>query len=223
MVKSCSVYGFHSEKKETKAAVLKFPKENTELRQRWLRFINRKNVDPNSSYLFICEQHFDEKYLNKQNNQRVHLCNGKNPIPTIHPPSIVNRTPSVLPDLSTPRKSQKARVCREDEINSETFKSMAIAIFSEVNESLLKSLGNRFLFSKNKDCAIFYILDKNSIPAHKVCEMIKIYSNLHVKLFYESSHIPLPSWFRKRGNMELENFPAYIRLMAEENGSAIED
>ena len=45
--------------------------------------------------------------------------------------------------------------------------------------------------------------------------MIKIESNLHVKLFYELSSIPLPSWFRKGGNcvlksvMELENFPGY--------------
>ena len=229
MVNTCSVFGCHSEKEQTKAAVFKFPKENTELRQRWLRFINRKNVNPNSSYLFICERHFEEKYLNKQNNQRVRLCNAKNPVPTIHPPSIVNTTPSVLPTLSTPRKPPKARVYRDDEINSEAFKSMAIATFSEVNESLLKSLGNGFLFSKNEDCAIFYRFDTNSIPAPKVCEMIKIDSNLHVKLFYESSSIPLPSWFRKGGNcvlksvMELENFPAYIRLMAEENGSAIED
>ena len=73
---------------------------------------NRKNVNPNSSYLFICERHFEEKYLNKQNNQRVRLCNAKNPVPTIHPPSIVNTTPSVLPTLSTPRKPPKARVYR---------------------------------------------------------------------------------------------------------------
>ena len=91
---------------------------------------------------------------------------------------------------------------------------MAIAIFSEVNESLLKSLGNGFFFSKNEDCAIFYRFDTISIPVPKVCEMIQIDSNLHVKLFYESSLIPLPSWFRKGGNcvlksvMELENFPA---------------
>ena len=99
MVNTCSVYGCHSEKEQTKAAVFKFPKENTELRQRWLRFINKKNVNPNSSYLFICERHFEEKYLNKQNNQRVRLCNAKNPVPTIHPPSIVKTTPSVLPNL----------------------------------------------------------------------------------------------------------------------------
>ena len=49
----------------------------------------------------------------------------------------------------------EARVHREDEINSETFKSMTIATLSEVNESLLKSLGNGFLFSKNED-AVFY-------------------------------------------------------------------
>ena len=126
------------------------------IRHRCLRFINRKNVDPNSSYLFICEKHFEEKYLNKQNNQRVRLCNAKNPVPTIHPPSIVKTTPSVLPTLSTPRKPPKARVYGEDEINNEAFKSTAIAIFSKVNESLLKSLGNGFLFSKNEDCAILY-------------------------------------------------------------------
>ena len=150
MVNTCSVYGCHSEKEQTKAAVFKFPKENTELRQRWLRFINRKNLNPNSSYLFICERHFKEKYLNKQNNQRVRLCNAKNPVLTIHPPSIVKTTPSVLPTLSTPRKPPKARVYGEDEINSEAFKSMAITTFSEVIESLQKCREMGFCFQKMK-------------------------------------------------------------------------
>ena len=117
---------------------------------------------------------------------------------------IVNTTPSVLPTLSTPRKPPKAIVYREDKINSEAFESMAISTFSELNESILKSLGNGFFFSKNEDCSIFYRFYTNSIPAPKVCEMIKIDSNLHVKLFYESSPIQLPSWFRKRGNCVLK-------------------
>ena len=71
---------------------------------------------------------------------------------TDHSPSINSKhnTFSSSQFGGTPRKPPKARVYGEDEINSEAFKSMAIATFSEVNESLLKSLGNGFLFQKMK-------------------------------------------------------------------------
>ena len=75
--------------------------------------------------------------------------------------------------------------------------------FSEVNESLLKSLGNGFLFSKNEVGAICYRFDTNSIPAPKVCEMVEMDSNLHVKLLYESSPISLTSCFRKEEKLRV--------------------
>ena len=187
-------------------------------------------MDLNSSYLFVFEKQFEEKYLNKQNNQRVRLCNAKNPVCIDHSP-FINSKDNIFSssDFEHASKISKSRVYREDDINSEAFKSMAIATFSKVNES--KSLENGFLFSKNEDCVIFYRFGTNSIPAPKVCEIIEICSNLHFELFYKSSPIPLLSWFRKGGKlrvkeksvMELKNFPAYVRLMAEENSSAIED
>ena len=61
-----------------------------------------------------------------------------------------------------------------------------------------------FCFQKMKIALFYTDFDTNSIPVPKVCEMIKIDSNLHVKLFYESSPIPLPSWFRKEGNCVLK-------------------
>ena len=136
-------------------------------------------MDPNSSYLFICK-------IFKQENNQPAQCK-KSTTEHIHPPSIVNTTPSGLPTLNTTRKPPKARVYRDDGFNSEAFKSMSIANFSEVNESIPKSLGYWFLFSKNEDCAIFHRFDTNSIPEPKVCEMIKIGSNLHVKLYSTSS------------------------------------
>ena len=82
---------------------------------------------------------------------------------TIHPPSIVNRTPSVLSILSMPRKPpHKARVYIEDETNSKAFKSMAIANFPGMNESLLKSLVVKsLLFSKNEECICFVRFNTN--------------------------------------------------------------
>ena len=59
------------------------------------------------------------------------------------------------PPLSKWEKITLSSAYREDEINSEAFKSKTVANFSEVNESLLKSLGNGSLFSKIEECAIF--------------------------------------------------------------------
>ena len=53
---------------------------------------------------------------------------------------------------------------------------------SDVNETIM--LAEKWLKKKkNEESTIFYKFYLNSIPVPKVCEMIKIDSNLHVKLF----------------------------------------
>ena len=60
-------------------------------------------------------------------------------------------------------------------------------------------------------------------------ESIKIDHNLHVQLQYKGSPIPLPPFFVKSHNAKLkrismlENFPTYMRNLAEENPYSIMD
>ena len=98
----------------------------------------------------FCEKTFEEKYLNKQNNLRVRLCNAKNPVPTIHPPSIVNRTPSVLPTLKRSENLQKQEFTEKMKSTSKHSNPWQLQTFQR-SMSLLKLLENCFLFSKREE------------------------------------------------------------------------
>ena len=54
------------------AAVFKVPKKNPELKEKWFKFLTRKDL-PQENYLFKCEHHFEEKYLKKENDHRTRL------------------------------------------------------------------------------------------------------------------------------------------------------
>ena len=47
------------------AVVFKVPQKNPELKEKWLKFLNRKDL-PQENYIFICKHHFEEKYLKKK-------------------------------------------------------------------------------------------------------------------------------------------------------------
>ena len=53
-----------------KGAVFGLPKEE-DLKCRWIKFLNRQDFDASSSYVFICEKHFKEKYLNRCRGSQV--------------------------------------------------------------------------------------------------------------------------------------------------------
>ena len=40
--------------------VFKVPQKNPELKEKWLKVLNRKDP-PQEKYIFICEHHFEEK------------------------------------------------------------------------------------------------------------------------------------------------------------------
>ena len=82
-----------------------------------------------------------------------------------------------------------------------------------LNENLLSG----FTFKKYDDHAIYFLVEISSgIP--QVPQSIIVDVNLHVKLFYKDSPIPLPEWFQQGQSSnckltdvgQLENFPAYI-------------
>lgn len=112
MVNRCNVVACKYRKDST---IFKISHKNRDLKERWLKFLHRKIV-PQEKYIFICEDHFEEKYLNKENNQRTRLRMSLNPVATIHPESLIKEKPSVFPNLTPLRKPPTERIFRPDEI-----------------------------------------------------------------------------------------------------------
>ena len=71
MVNICAVCDCFS--KDPSKAAFKIPKD-LEQRRKWLKFLNRQDLPENMKYIYICELHFEEKFLN-QNENRVRLIN----------------------------------------------------------------------------------------------------------------------------------------------------
>ena len=102
------------------AAVFKVPQKNPDSKEKWLKFLNRKDP-PQENYIFICEPHFEEKYLKKENDHRTRLRMSLNPIPTMYPESLVKDMPSFFPNLTPLRKAPKKK-------NSDLMKLIALLI-----------------------------------------------------------------------------------------------
>lgn len=83
MVNKCTCQGcFTNYYGHDSHSVFWLPKEEN-LRNVWIKFINRKDIDVASmKYIFVCEKHFEEKYLNR-NKSRTRLINRMNPVPTL--------------------------------------------------------------------------------------------------------------------------------------------
>ena len=131
MVNKCSVFGCNTNYNGgEKSAVFKIPKQK-DLREKWFKFINRKDLRIESNFLFVCQLHFEEDLLNKDNKERVRLIKpSKNNninyiIPTIHPESLKNKS-SILPHLIPPRKQPYERIFRKDEIHCKSYEKLLI-------------------------------------------------------------------------------------------------
>jgi hypothetical protein len=59
------------------------PKDNEELRQKWVKFVCRENWKPSDSSV-VCSDHFDTKYL-IPGKQRTRLNQELDPVPDIYP------------------------------------------------------------------------------------------------------------------------------------------
>ena len=123
--------------------VFRLTKE-VKLRKEWIRFINRKDLKiVQFKYVFVCEKHFDDRYLNKKKN-RVRLIASQNPIPTILSESQRNQPKSVVPSMKTPRKKpvdRQSNCSQYEELKNED----KIKNFFDIGETLLKKLGNNCL------------------------------------------------------------------------------
>ena len=88
--------------------------------------------------------------------------------------------------------------------------------------------GYQLKLQKNK--AIFYETENspvNDIPL--VTETIIVTDSLNVKLFWKAIPVPLPEWFSKGNNCRLksksmlDNFPSYLRSIAEQEPNKPQD
>ena len=196
MVNKCSVYGCYTnfDGHECGTVFGLHTVKDPERKNTWFNFCNRSDLDPGSLSIFVCEKHFEPKYI-KRNKERSRLVNSLFPVPTIHP-NVYEDKPSCIPTTSQPRKQPKERVFQEDELQK--YKTnFLIESFSDINESLLEYLEKGFTYSKYDDHVVFYKTVRNELSIPQVTDCIRIDSDLHVKLFYKGSPIPLPEWFRK--------------------------
>ena len=229
MVNKCSVFGcftnFDGHERGTVFGL--HTVKDTERREIWLKFCNRKDLRADSKCIFVCEKHFDDKYI-KRNLERLRLINELDPIPTISP-DIYVEMPSCAPSTShQTRKLPKERIFQQDEY--ERYKAdFTIESFDEINESLLEFLGPDYECTRYDDHVIFYKFIKNELSVPEVTDCIRIDSEMHVKLFYKGSPIPLPEWFRKGSKCTLtskdmlQNFPTYIRQESERLSDVLEE
>lgn len=241
MVNKCCVFNCRSNYiGQERNAVFTFPAD-VDMRNRWIKFVNRKDWQPSSSSV-ICVKHFEDKYLKKgEQDKRYRLDKTLKPIPTIYPSSAPPQTtaalsdsvnslenfmpPSVIPTVSVPRKSPTKRIFRADEL-PKFIENDAISDFTCLDTSLVPP---GYSFTKYDDHVVYYklVVDSNSIPV--VTECIRVDDQLHVQLFYKSLPLPLPQWFRYGRNCKLthksmlENFSTYIRTEGEDNASIFDE
>ena len=228
MVNKCSCRGcFTNFEGFERGSVFALPKKD-ELRKQWIKFINRKEVDVYSfKYIFICEKHFEGKYLNR-NGVRTRLIASMNPIPTVLSESQLNLPRSAQPTIIKQRKPPAERMVQQDE-HELFFNNDRIFNFLQLNETFLETLGDNFHFKRYNTHVAFYKLKFDDLPAPKVTVCICVDSDLHVKLYYQGNRVPLPAWFRYGTQAKLtsrsmlENFPNYVENEYEKHGFILEE
>ena len=142
------------------------------------------------------------------------------PVPTIRDPD-TEESPEVLhmkAPMSIPRKSPRKRPFQDDQYPT-FLEADVIKSFDHIDE---KMAPNGFTFAKYDDHLVFYELKTDGLFIPEVTICIRIDDDLHVKLFYRGSPIPLPEWFRKgreckfsRKSM-LQNLVSYVKVEGEQ-------
>jgi hypothetical protein len=243
MPRKCIVFGCRSGYKTTKGekaagqgnyvkkTVFGFPDE-FDLYCRWVKFANRNNVElpsrnedaaTTSNALTdvdtsgICIDHFEEQYI-KRGKLRNDLKYDLNPIPTIHISEKILSQPSLIPNVTIPRKPPTKRKYEHPSLDetAEFMKRDKIKCFEDLNASFSPQ---GYCFQKIDDDRIMY----NKISFYKDAphmRSIAIDRNLHVKLYNQGNPIPFPEWFRKSSCKltsvsMLENFACYIENVVE--------
>ena len=152
----------------------------------------------------------------------MRLTKSPKPIPSIYPSHIQSPT---LPKAPSTRRSPRKRSLQPDEY-SEFIAKDNIHSLQNINE---KDCPVGFTFTKYDDHIVLYRQVTNELHIPEVKECIRIDNELHVKLFYRGSPVPLPQWFRYGHNCKLtkksmlENFPPYLNIQGENFSSVFEE
>lgn len=229
MVNKCCVIGCKTNNNnEEKGPVFSLPK-NEDCKQKWLKFINRKDCDSLKN-IFVCYKHFKDKFLNI-NDERVTLLRKDNPVPTLRADGSCEPhcSSAVLESITQPRKLPRSRPFREDEY-ARFEKEDAITSLSDITDPWLNvTFGEKFRMETSNSRTIIYKIDKNMHEIPEITHCISISADLRVKLFYKSSPMPLPSWFREGRNTILDskgmlhNFISYMDNVAESKNSIADE
>ena len=127
--------------------------------------------------------------------------------------------------ISVPRKSPTKRVYQQDQFK--LFEEQdKIKSFDDIDSTLTPP---GYTFQKYDDHVVFYHLETNVLNVPEVTDCVRVDRDLHVKLFYKGSPLPLPQWFRHGRDCRLtrksmmQNLPNYIRLEGEQTFSILEE
>ena len=101
-----------------------------------------------------------------------------------------------------------------------------IRAFEDIDEKLTPS---GYTLTKYDQHLVFYKMEINDSSVPEVHECIRIDDELHVKLFYKGSPVPLPDWFRKGRDCKLtrkgmlQNLPNYVKIEGEQTSSIFDE
>ena len=181
----------------------KFPQDE-QLAAKWLRFLNRPADYVITENSFICSQPFDNKFLKTTSQNFTRLNYNLNPIPTIHPLSIP-QSQAIIPTNSRP--PPKDRVFQPDQISiyEEKFR---IRKFQDVIDFLEKfpEYASFKLQFEDSFVTAYNLVISCGFPGVKECNTI--YTDFHVKLSYEGSLIPLPSFIQNSTDHKITHLDA---------------
>ena len=210
-----------------------FPKDTSgrvcmDLRQRWIRFVNRESWKP-SKKSCICRKHCEPHYYkSRTKGKRYKLIKKLKPVPTIFDSeqSHLSAESKVLKlPISVPRKSRTKRVYQQDQFK--LFEEQDnIKSFDDIGSTLTPPW---YTFQKYDNHAVFYHLENNVLNVLETTDCVRVDQNLHVKLFYKGSLLPLPQWLRNGRDCRLtrkvmmQNIPNYSKLEGEQTFSILEE
>ena len=124
--------------------------------------------------------------------KRIRLNYSLDPVPTIYPKDYIPQS-SILPSSASKQQRKPPKNRRIPDEYNDFVQRDKIHKLDQLDESCAPF---DFEFKRFDDHVYFRIeFNKNFVPGVK--ESIVVDKDLHVKLFYEGSHVPLPEWFRQ--------------------------
>ena len=150
------------------------------------------------------------------------------PVPTIFDPEenhLSAESKHLKSPVSIPRKSPTKRIYQKDQY--QIFEELdKIKSFDDIDSTMTPP---GYAFQKYDDHVVFYCLETNVLNVPEVTACMRVDRDLHVKLFYKGSPLPLPRRFRhgRDGRLTrksmMQNFPSYIKSEGEQTFSILEE